>query len=237
MSIEKIPVINKSTLVDDVEDHLIKYLVKNKFMPGDPMPKEIELAASLGVSRSVIREALSRLRMLGILKSYKRKGLEVSQPDILIGLDRVIIPQILDPKTMQDLFELRLVLELGLAEILFLRRTADDIRELRQILRQESSSRTRAISIKSEVAFHGKLYEIAGNNTVKRMQSILWPVFVYLEKTEESKGVEPVASPMTHSMLVDIIEDGTPAQYREAIKEHLKVHLDRIREEATSGMK
>ena len=237
MSIENIQVINKSTLVDDVEDHLIKYLVKNKFMPGDPMPKEIELAASLGVSRSVIREALSRLRMLGILKSYKRKGLEVSQPDILIGLDRVIIPQILDPKTMQDLFELRLVLEFGLAEILFLRRTADDIRELRQILRQEASSRTRAISIKSEVEFHGKLYEIAGNNTVKRMQSILWPVFEYLEKMEESKGAEPVSSPMTHSMLVDIIEDGTAGQYREAIKEHLKVHLDRIREEATSPMK
>ena len=236
MSIEKIPVINKSTLVDDVEDHLIKYLVKNKFMPGDPMPKEIELAASLGVSRSVIREALSRLRMLGILKSIKRKGLEVSQPDILIGLDRVIIPQILDPKTMQDLFELRLVLEFGLAEILFLRRTADDIRELRQILRREASSRTRAISINSEVKFHGKLYEIAGNNTVKRMQSILWPVFEYLENMEESKEVEPQSSPMSHSMLVDIIEDGTPAQYREAIKEHLKVHLDRIQEEAASSI-
>lgn len=237
MSLEKIPAINKSTLVDDVEDHLINYLVKNKFMPGDPMPKEIELSASLGVSRSVIREALSRLRMLGILKSIKRKGLEVSQPDILIGLDRVLIPQILDSQTMQDLFELRLVLELGLAEILFLRRTADDIRKLRQILRQETSSRTRAISINSEVEFHGKLYEIAGNNTVKRMQAILWPVFEYLEKIEESKGVEPQLSPMSHSMLVDIIEDGTPAQYREAIKDHLKVHLDRIREEATSRRK
>ena len=235
MAIEKMPLINKSTLVDDVESHIIKYLVKNNFMPGDAMPKEIELAESLGVSRSVVREALSRLKMLGILKSIKRRGLEVAQPDILIGLDRVIIPQILDQKTMQDLFELRLVLELGLAEILFLRRTPEHIKELRQIVKRETSSRNRAISIKSEVEFHGKLYEIAGNNTLKRMQSILWPVFEYLEKTEESKGVEPQFSPMTHNILVDIVEDGTPSKYQAAIKEHLKVHLDRIREETKSS--
>ena len=146
MSTLKMPLINKSTLVDDVENHLIKYLIDKKFKPGDQMPKEIELAESLGVSRSVIREALSRLRMLGILKSYKRRGLEVSTPDILIGLDRVLIPQILDQKTMQDLFELRLILEMGIAEILFLRKTEKDIVELRQILKKEKGSKTRAIT-------------------------------------------------------------------------------------------
>jgi len=222
----------KSTLVDDVEKALIKYLEDNDFKPGDPMPKEIELAESLGVSRSVIREALSRLRMLGILKSYKRRGLEVSSPDILIGLDRVLIPQILEKKTMQDLFELRLVLELGLAEILFLRKTDTDIKELRQILKRERSSKTRIISINSEVEFHGKLYEIAGNPTLKRMQSILLPIFDYLEKLEEEKGEVPHPSKVLHSELVDIIENGTPQQYQEAIIMHLKVHLDRIREEA-----
>lgn len=228
------PLINKSTLVDDVETHIINYLVKNKFKPGDPMPKEIELAESLGVSRSVIREALSRLRMLGILKSFKRRGLEVASPDILIGLDRVIIPQILDQKTMQDLFELRLVLEMGLAEILFLRKTDADIIDLRRIVRKEKSSKTRAISIESEVEFHGKLYEIAGNPTLRRMQSILWPVFDYLEKYEMRAGEKPHLSEVSHNMLIDIIEGGTPHQYQEAIKKHLKVHLDRIKEKALS---
>jgi len=231
MSTLQMSVINKSTLVDDVENHLIKYLIENGFKPGDQMPKEIELAESLGVSRSVIREALSRLRMLGILKSYKRRGLEVATPDILIGLDRVIIPQILDQRTMQDLFELRLILEMGLSEILFLRKTQDDIVELRRILKRERGSKTRAITIKSEVEFHGKLYDIAGNTTLHRMQSILWPVFDYLEKVEMRKGEKPHLSEVSHQMLVDIIESGTPQQYQDAIKMHLKVHLDRINNE------
>ena len=227
----QMPLINKSTLVDDVENHLISYLVDNGFKPGDPMPKEIELAESLGVSRSVIREALSRLRMLGILKSFKRRGLEVASPDILIGLDRVIIPQILDQKTMQELFELRLILELGIAEILFLRKTEEDIVQLRRILKKEKGSKTRAITINSEVEFHGKLYDIAGNSTLSRMQSILWPVFDYLEKFEIRKGEEPHLSEVSHHMLVDIIEKGSPQQYQDAIKKHLKVHLDRISDE------
>lgn len=231
MSTLQMPVINKSTLVDDVENHLIKHLIDNKFKPGDQMPKEIELAESLGVSRSVIREALSRLRMLGILKSYKRRGLEVSTPDILIGLDRVLIPQILDQKTMQDLFELRLILEMGLAEILFLRKTEKDIVELRQILKKEKGSKTRAITIDAEVEFHGKLYDIAGNSTLSRMQSILWPVFDYLERIEMVKGEKPHLSEVSHHMLVDIIEKGTPQQYQDAIKKHIKVHLDRISDE------
>ena len=132
---------------------------------------------------------------------------------------------------MEDLFELRLILEMGISEILFIRKTDAQIAELRQILKKEKSSRTRAISIQSEVEFHGKLYEIAGNSTLKRMQSILWPVFHFLEKKEMNKGEEPHLSEVSHSMLVDIIEKGTPQVYQEAIKNHLKVHLDRIKYE------
>ena len=228
MSGHKIELIDKSSLVDEVENSIIKFLVRNKFKPGDPMPKEVDLAESMGVSRSVIREALSRLKMLGILKSTKRRGLEVSHPDVLIGLDRVIIPEILDWETMEDLFELRLILEMGIAEILFIRKKDKDIAELREILKKERGSKNRVISIQSEVEFHGKLYEIAGNSTLKRMQSILWPVFDFLEKKEMEEDEGPHPSRISHEMLVDIIEHGTPVDYQQAIKKHLKVHLDRI---------
>ena len=228
MTTHKIELISKPSLVDDVEKGIINYLVRNKFKPGDALPREIQLAESMGVSRSVIREALSRLKMLGILKATKKKGLEVSNPDILIGLDRVIIPGILDRETMDDLFELRLILEMGIAEILFLRKTSEDIAKLREILKKERSSKTRAISIPSEVEFHSKLYEIAGNTTLKRMQSILRPVFEFLEKKEIEKGEQPHLSEVSHSMLVDILESGTPPEYQEAIKTHFKIHLERI---------
>jgi DNA-binding FadR family transcriptional regulator len=45
------------------------------------------------------------------------------------------------------------------------------------------------------------------------------------------KGEKPHLSEVSHQMLVDIIESGTPQQYQDAIKMHLKVHLDRINNE------
>lgn len=228
MSLSGMKVIKRPSLVDDVEKQIIEYLVENKFKPGHLLPREIELAESMGVSRSVVREALSRLKMLGILKSSKRKGIEVCHPDILNGLGRVIIPQILDRDTMEDLFELRLILEMGISEILFLRKKESDIEELRRILKREKSSQTRIISIQSEVKFHGKLYEIAGNVMLRRMQMLLWPVFVYLEEKELEKGEKPKKSEVSHQMLVDIIEKGTPEEYQAAIKRHISIHLDRI---------
>ena len=58
----------QTTMADVVELRLRDYLREKSFKPGDPLPKEMDLAESLGVSRNVVREALSRLRMLGMVE-------------------------------------------------------------------------------------------------------------------------------------------------------------------------
>ena len=56
--------INQTTLIDQVEDSLLTYFKKNDLGRGDSIPNENSLAAELGVARSVVREALSRLKMM-----------------------------------------------------------------------------------------------------------------------------------------------------------------------------
>ena len=57
------------TLVEQAQRDILKYISDNK----DPqLPKEQELVEQLGVSRVVVREALSRLRAVGIIET-KRK--------------------------------------------------------------------------------------------------------------------------------------------------------------------
>jgi len=59
--------IDTSSLVDKVEDSIVELLQERKLSVGDVIPKEVELAQALGVSRTVIREALARLRMRGLI--------------------------------------------------------------------------------------------------------------------------------------------------------------------------
>ena len=218
--------VSHQTMADIVELKLLAFLKKNAFKPGDALPKEIELAEALGVSRNILREALSRLRMLGMVDTKKRRGMVLSSPDILGSLEKVMDPLIIDENTLQDFFELRLTLEMGLADILFIRKTAKDIAELEQIAMAEKVRDKNDVDfrIKSEVEFHGKIYRMTGNETMQRFQTMLLPIFGHLVSIEK----KPAGGKVTHLDLVNLLKTGTREEFRKGMREHLEHHFNRI---------
>lgn len=215
--------VSSDTMADVVELRLRDYFKKKSFKPGDALPKELELAEALGVSRNVVREALSRFRMLGMIESKKKRGMVLSSPDVLGAFERILDPLIITEETLKDLFELRLVLEMGLADILFINMTDKGLRDLEQIVDNEIKSPLE-FRIKNEIAFHGKLYEIAGNDTLKRFQIMLLPVFGFVLKLEK----EFVSGKVSHRDLVEILKKGNKDDFRQGMYEHLKPHFDRL---------
>ena len=81
--LEKLYPIENQTQVDKIENRLQEYFKHGDFQPGDSIPKEMELAEALGVSRTSVREALSRFKTLGIIESKKNRGMIITHPDIL----------------------------------------------------------------------------------------------------------------------------------------------------------
>lgn len=216
--------ISTNTMADLVEIRLREYLKKKPFLPGDALPKETELAEALGVSRNIVREALSRLRMLGMIESRKKRGMVLTKPDILGAFERVLDPLIIGKDALQDVFELRLVLETGLADLLYIRKKDRDIEELEAIVKREVSSST-SFRIENEIEFHGKLYAMTGNDTLKRFQIMLLPIFDYVMTLEK----EPVKGKVTHHDLVEILKHGNKEDFRQGMLEHLKPHFDRLK--------
>lgn len=217
--------ISPETMVDMVELKLRQYFKKKSFKPGDQLPKEMELVQALGVSRNSVREALSRLKMLGIVESKKKRGMILSVPDLLGGFERVLDPLIIGDQSLLDLFELRLVLEMGLADILYINKTDKDLQELEQIAVYEIQDDRQMFRIKNEIAFHGKLYEIAGNDTLKRFQALLLPVFGFVIKLEKVY----VSGKVNHRDLVDILKKGNKEDFRKGMYEHLKPHFEKLK--------
>jgi DNA-binding FadR family transcriptional regulator len=115
----KLEAVDNSSLVDKVEERLVDYFIENNLKAGDSIPKELELAGFLGVSRTVVREALSRLRMIGLIESKKKKGSVLVNPDLMGVLEKSLIAKVLDEDTLRDLFEFRLVIEVGMADLLW----------------------------------------------------------------------------------------------------------------------
>lgn len=123
------------TLVDQVEDNLLTYFRTKDLRAGDAIPNEMELAAALGVARSVLREALSRLKMVGMIETRTRRGMILTEPSILGGMKRVVDPRILSEHSLFDLLGFRIALELGICSDLFQNITPEDIVELKEIVR------------------------------------------------------------------------------------------------------
>lgn len=209
------------SMTDRVENILREYFEENAFKPGDSLPNEMEMAQKLNVSRNVVREALSRLRMLGMIETRPRKGMVMSQPDLLTGMEKVLNPFILGTENLKNIFELRLILEMGLAEFLFARKTEKDIEDLEAIVALQSNDYEATQD--EEIAFHGKLYEMTGNDTFKRFQILLMPVFkhVFTDYYKEIPHVE-IVNPVTHRDLVHVIKNGTSHEFREAMFKHLE---------------
>ena len=121
------------TLVDQVEDKLLEFFKNNNICVGDSIPNEQDLAAALSVARSVLREALSRLKMLGLIESRTRRGMILCEPSLLLGLKRVVDPRILCDATLFDILGFRIALEIGICSDIMRNLTDEDIKELEEI--------------------------------------------------------------------------------------------------------
>lgn len=227
----KIKPINTLSLVDKVELRLMEFFSENNLQPGDAIPKELEIAESLGVSRTVVREALLRLRTLGLVESKKHRGMILTRPDVLIGFEKVLDPKLLSEETLQDIFELRLILEMGMADLLLARKTQKDINDLERIVRREekNNNETTKFSLKQEIDFHGKLYQMSGNRTLQRFQNLLLPAFQYIhDHGFFNKDYKYTKKNISHRDLLETIKTGSAETFREAMRQHLEPHYDKV---------
>ena len=201
--------INQTTLIDQVEDSLLTYFKKNDLGRGDSIPNENSLAAELGVARSVVREALSRLKMMGLIHARPRKGMVLTEPSILGGMKRVIDPRVLSEETILDLLDFRIALEIGISTDIFRKITPKDIEELSEI-------------VKMGIVFENKI--------ISEFQEIIHPILVYV-KEKFKDYLKPINIEMsksgriaTHADLLDFIKKGDEKGYRDAIERHFEVY-------------
>ncbi len=224
-----IQAIDTRSLVDKVEMNLIDLFIKKQLTPGDVIPKETELAEAMGVSRTVIRESLNRLKTMGMIESKKHVGTVIKSPDLTEILQKSMIPTILNEKSLRDSFEMRLVIEVGMADLVVNRATESDIEELRTIVKDEIAQADDVLfDVDYEIAFHGKLYEITGNETLKGFQKLLLPIYNYIYASGLLKRPTVKKQFTSHKELVTILATRDADQFRTGMRNHLENHFSRI---------
>ncbi len=126
--------LDRMRLGEVVAERLGEWVTERQLKPGDRLPSEPELATHFGVARTVIREALSKLKTLGVIEVYQGKGAFVSQLPVELLFMRV---RRLNPKSINEhhLWELREILETRAAAMAAERRSRENLVALELALR------------------------------------------------------------------------------------------------------
>src|SRR5690606_38077722 len=123
---------------------------------------------------------------------------------------------ILGDKTLKDIFEMRLILEMGMSEFLMARKTKKAIQELEKIVADQKSIVTP--TKEEEIRFHTKLYEMTGNDTFKRFQKMLFPIFDHVfTEYRNGRSMSPPPGHIHHDGLVQVLKEGSAADFRNAM--------------------
>lgn len=221
---------HQTTLVDQVESNLIEYFKANNLTVGSTIPNEAELSGALGVARGVLREALSRLKMIGMIEARTRRGMIITEPSLLGPMRRTVNPAMLSDDTMFDLLGFRIALEIGMCDDLFNNVTPDNIKELDMIVRYGQVTAENAYTTVNEFAFHSKLYEIVGNRTITEFQGIIHCVMDFIKDKFETYFLKIAAELktemklITHEDLLNYIKSGDKEGYKQALQQHFQIY-------------
>lgn len=138
-----------------VFEQIRELIYKGTFKPGQQIPPERELAASMEVSRTSVRNALDKLIKLGLLWQIQGQGTFVGSPENRFG-NPLAAAMATDEATFFDLLEVRMGLECNAARLAAQRATETDLRAMQKSLEEmeDDLSGTGAISTAADTAFH-----------------------------------------------------------------------------------
>ena len=157
------------TMHQRVVDELGQRIVGGAWEPGDPLPVEDALAAEIGVSRGVLREAVKALVAKGMLHVRPRTGTRVLPPEQWNHLDRDVLrwKQVGDATALlRDTGELRRIVEPEAARLAAGRAGPDDVRVLYDALVAMETAAAhpgRNGYVEADIAFHRALLDASGN--------------------------------------------------------------------------
>jgi GntR family transcriptional regulator, rspAB operon transcriptional repressor len=154
-----LPVLEHQHINEKIYEVLLSRIVSQQFLPGQRLQVD-EIAAALGVSRTPVKDAINRLAVEGLIVVVPRKGTFVVS---------------ITPQGIEDLFDVRMMIELHAAELAVARGTDQDISDLERL----ASSLDRFIDgdryvdyeayLELDNEFHARVLHLAGNSLLLKL--------------------------------------------------------------------
>lgn len=151
----KLKPIKPKRISDQVFDQIRELIYKGTFKTGQQITPERNLAASMQVSRTSVRNAINKLVTMGLLEHRQGQGTFVASPESRRS-NPLAAAMATEEATLDDLLEVRLGFETNAAELAARRATEQDLIAIEKSLgeMEEDMNTTGHISTNADAAFH-----------------------------------------------------------------------------------
>jgi GntR family transcriptional regulator, transcriptional repressor for pyruvate dehydrogenase complex len=239
-SVTPAPPAASGNLAEQVMARLAADIRSGRLGPGARLPTEQALTLAMGVSRTVVREAVAALRADGLVVTRRGSGAYVADPaagPFRIAAARAVLGDIL------DVMELRLAVEVEAAAFAAERASRRQIAAIRAAWRAiDRALRAGEGAVAEDFAFHCAIAEATGNRQFPRFLAFLGShviprqsVRLSLDTPAERRAyLERIQH--EHARIVTGISGHDPAEARRAMRDHLTRSLERYRK-LTGGSK
>lgn len=212
---------------------LCEQIAHHGLQPGAKLPSENAMAAHFSVSRSVIREAIARLKADGIVETFQGSGAFLRQVDVRT-------PNVADPLTrasvssLLDLIEVRRVIEGEIAAKAAAERSAGQLKAIDEALKRLRDVQAAGQSgVAEDRAFHQSIADACGNTYWRKIVDTLSPsieIAIGVTRTNEALRQDFfVAADDEHATLRDAIAAGDSEAARHAAQAHMEHSAERVR--------
>jgi GntR family transcriptional repressor for pyruvate dehydrogenase complex len=215
----------ESTLSDMVSEQIQNLIIDNQLQLGDRLPAERELAQQLGVSRTVVREAVRGLAAKGLLQvSPGRGGTTVRRPAADSITESFSLYFRNGPSMNHEkLLEVRRALEVEIAGLAAERRTDEDLQSLADSLceTEQIGPDDREAFVRCDMAFHAALARATHNELWSVLLDSVADLMIETRRSGFSVPGTAARAYRYHQAIYQQIEEGNAEGARNAMRQHL----------------
>ncbi|KEH97885.1 FadR/GntR family transcriptional regulator [Clostridium massiliodielmoense] len=217
----------KNTKVYEQVINQIKDMIQDGTLKkGDKLPSERDLVDKLEVSRTSIREALRVLEIVGIVECKQGEGNFVRTDFNDTLLEPLSIMFMLNDCTLQEIFELRKVIEIETAALAAKKITESQLDDMRSILDTIKTSGDEDEKVKLDTQFHYSIAKASQNFLIVSIinaVSTLMDSFIEDARKNIISNLHKEIIDKQHDKILEALNNHNPGEAADAMRTHLEL--------------
>lgn len=205
-------------LSEKVAEQIIDMIEKGELKPGDKLPTETILAEKLGISRGILREALTVLQYKGYISRKPKDGTYIRElPESSFLNDSIV--NAYKKATYNDLLEMRQALEQKIVELAVNNAGDDDIDEIEHLLENGDQQKSSLL----DYDFHLRLAQLSKNILLINFIEVYYDLICELGESSSKNEKRKSEVIKEHKKIIMAIKSRDVEEAKKAIVNHLNM--------------